>query len=182
VLACKRLNFEYSSHALHNRAEGLKSDTTSSRLLPVWAEPLVSQRLRTMCSSVGSQTLRSRVNGVTANPVGDNSNLTGYAALSFSGRCRSWTSLVNFEVVFRTNCSCFAHKRPKLTELRRCRAKTRCKFHVRFPLEKCAQSLNSSSELAARAQEAPPALLFRHPGNLIGEGVGYFGARLPIPK
>ena len=34
---------------------------------------------------------------VTASPVGDNSNLTGYAKLSVSVRCRSRTSLVNFD-------------------------------------------------------------------------------------
>src|SRR5260370_24356867 len=49
-------------------------------------------------------------------------------------------------------------------------------------LEKPAQPPNSSGELADGAQETPPALPFRYPGNFIGKSVSNFGRRFPIPK
>jgi len=65
-----------------------------------------------------------------------------------------------------------------MSSWRRCRAKTRCKLHIRSVSN---QLPDSSVELADGAQETSPALPFRYPGNLIREHVSYFGQRLPIP-
>jgi len=50
-----------------------------------------------------------------------------------------------------------------------------------FSFNKCVQLPIASGELADGAQETPPALPFRYPGNLVRERVSYFGQRLPIP-
>ena len=72
-------------------------------------------------------------------------------------------------------------QRPELIELRRCRAKTGGWLHLSFPSTNLYNGQTSSGELADGAQETPPALPFRYPGDFIRERASYFGQSLPIP-
>ena len=58
-----------------------------------------------------------------------------------------------------------------------------CCHDVSFTVvtRKTLTTTQPSAEFADGAQETPPALPFRYPGNFIRESVSYFGPRLPIP-
>src|SRR5882762_2514487 len=58
-----------------------------------------------------------------------------------------------------------------------------CCHNVSFTvvLRKTCIIATPSAELAHGAQETPPALPFRYPGNFIGESMSHFGQCLPIP-
>src|SRR5208337_5218154 len=56
-----------------------------------------------------------------------------------------------------------------------------CCHDFPFPLVTQKTLANSSGDLADGAQETPPALPFRYPGNFIRESIIYFGQCLPIP-
>ncbi len=58
-----------------------------------------------------------------------------------------------------------------------------CCHDVSFTVvtRKTCTTTKPSAEFADGAQETPPALPFRYPGNFIRESVSCFGTRLPIP-